>query len=151
MKTARRRGKAVPRVRPRLVETPSAPGIVRASVTKLTSEPCPLCLELAKNRRIRIETVQRVPQGVSAPRDLNGNPCCFDCASAHTLMKLKIGLDFEMARIAVGNDRQEQYRLPGALLGTVAMGCTRPSAPGDLEDQHRWLDKHKWFDIDEES
>ena len=119
----------------------------RLTTPPLTDKPCPLCLKLAQDGCIRVEMIQRVPAGAFAPRDLDGDPCCFDCASARTLMKLMSSLNFEMARIAVGNDRQEQYRLPGALMGTVAMGVTRPSAAGDLERHHAWLDQHSWFGI----
>ena len=56
-----------------------------------------------------------------------------------------------MARIAVGNDRQEQYRLPGVPMGLAMDGQIRKSKPGDLEDQHAWLDRMQWFHIDKET
>lgn len=118
---------------------------------KLSETPCPRCLELAQTGAIRIETVQRLPEGVGvAPvaRDGSGK-CCFDCASADALMGMGC-LSFLMARIAVGNDRQEQYRLPGMPRGLAYSGQIRMSAPGDLEDQHLWLDRMNWFNIDEE-
>jgi hypothetical protein len=59
------------------------------------------------------------------------------------------GLSFVAARIAVGNERQEQYRLPGVPMGLVAAGYVRPSAPGDFERQLRWLDEHHWWGIRE--
>ncbi|OHD23817.1 MAG: hypothetical protein A2Y38_17155 [Spirochaetes bacterium GWB1_59_5] len=114
----------------------------------LTDKPCPRCLDLAQRGRIRMETIQRLP-AKPAPRGLNKRYCCFDCAAADGLMKLqKWSIDdqhFEMARIATGNCRQEQYRLCGAPMGLVGLGLMRPSAPGDLEEQHVWLDKNGWF------
>jgi hypothetical protein len=56
-----------------------------------------------------------------------------------------------MARIAVGNDRQEQYRLPGVPLGLVAQHYVRPSKAGDLKRHHAWLDAHRWFGLREDS
>ena len=119
---------------------------------KLSETPCPRCLELAQTGRIRTETVQRLPEGLGvAPRARDGSgKCCFDCASADGLLQRVSGMTFEMARIAVGNDRQEQYRLPGVPMGLAMDGQIRKSAPGDLEDQHAWLERMRWFDIDEE-
>jgi hypothetical protein len=126
-------------------------GSVSMPVFPMTDTPCPRCLELARAGRIRVETVQRLPVGALAPiaRDGSGK-CCLDCASADALMSMEQALTFEMARIAVGNDRQEQYRLPGAPLGLVQQCIVRPSRPGDLEEQHAWLDALNWFDIDVE-
>lgn len=109
----------------------------------LTDKPCPRCLSLAQKGRLRPETVQRLPPGAMAPlaRDGSGK-CCFDCASAEGVMRRISGMDFEMARIAVANDRQEQYRLPGASMGLVAMGLVRPSGPLDFKEQSRWLQHH---------
>lgn len=120
---------------------------------KLTEEPCPRCLGLAQDHEIRVETVQRLPAAPWTPlaQDRSG-PCCFDCASADALMRLPPGAyTFAMARIAVGNDRQEQYRLPGAPMGLVGQRIVRPSVKGDLEDQHAWLDRQQWFHIDKET
>jgi hypothetical protein len=124
-----------------------------APAFSLTEEPCERCLELARDRQIRVETVQRLPAAPWTPlaQDRSG-PCCFDCASADALMRLNPGAyTFTMARIAVGNDRQEQYRLPGAPMGLVGIRIVRPSVKGDLEDQHAWLDRMHWFYIDEET
>lgn len=117
---------------------------------ELSEDPCKRCLTLAKERRIRAETVQRLPAHVAArplARDDSGE-CCYDCASADTLMRVAGGMTFEMARIAIGNDRQDQYRLPGIPMGTVMMGFTKPSRDGDLADQHAWLDSNDWFELD---
>lgn len=120
----------------------------RGQIT-LTETPCPRCLALAQKGHIRPETVQRMPAGVGvAPKAHDGSgACCFDCGTADGLKSRVGGLTFEMARIAVGNDRQESYRLPGVRMGVVGI---RPSQPGDLDDQHRWLDRMHWFDIEEE-
>jgi hypothetical protein len=80
-------------------------------------------------------------------RDGSGKSC-HDCASADGLMAYsKKGLDFLMARIAVGNDRQEQYRLPGISMGLVAEGLMRASKEGDFQRHLAWLDEHRWFGI----
>lgn len=133
------------------------PSKVRAPITNhfvqamafgeaLSDDPCPRCFELAKARRLRVEPVQRLPLGLGvAPlaRDGSGK-CCFDCAFADRLVTS--GMTFEMSRIAVANCRQEQYRLPGVRMGLVLNGM-RVSKPGDLEDQHAWLNRHDWFGL----
>jgi hypothetical protein len=103
--------------------------------------PCPRCLALAVGDAIRIETLQPVPEGAWAPLGPNGIRCCYDCASADTLMKIGAAPTWEAARIAVGNDRQEQYRMPGVFMGLVGKGLVRPSDPGDFERQLDWLDR----------
>ena len=118
---------------------------------ELTDTPCPKCLPLAGFGHIRAETVQRVPVGALAPLDIETKqPVCFDCASAGTLLRAGILPDFVMARVAVGNDRQEQYRLPGLQAGLVKAGFMRPSKPGDVEDQIKWLEENNWFEMKEQ-
>lgn len=138
-KTRRQAKKILRRAEPDMLDKPSPP---------MTDAACPRCKELALDKRIRAETVQRVPAGAWAPvaRDGSGK-CCFDCASADGIMGM--GMTFEMARIVVGNDRQEQYRLPGAPMGLVRDGLVRPSKPGDLEAQHEWLERQYWFGLDD--
>jgi hypothetical protein len=110
-------------------------------------------MAMALRGQIRSETVQRLPKGAFAPQGLTGKPECFDCASAGAVLRLKIlpgDLDtldqaFVMARIAVGNDRQEQYRRPGFSMGLVAFGVMRPSRTGDLEEQYAWLETQPWY------
>lgn len=104
--------------------------------------PCPRCAPIFERGGLRREVVQPLPPGAMAPLAQDGSgKCCYDCASADTLVRLRLGANFEMARIAVGNDRQDQYRLPGAPLGLVALGLVRPSAQGDFEMHLRWLDR----------
>ena len=112
----------------------------RAPEPEMTEEPCPRCFSMPQLNR---EMVQPMPKGAWAPlaKIPGGKPCCFDCASADTLMRMTPTLDFDMARIAVGNDRREQYRLPGAPMGLVALGYVKPSKEGDLEKHLAWLDK----------
>lgn len=112
---------------------------------------CPRCLALAREGRIRVETVQPLPEGAMAPlaRDRSGK-CCFDCAATDGVLSFGLAPNFVAARIAVGNDRQEQLRLPGVVMGLVKAGFVRPSARGDLEKHHAWLDAHAWFGIDVE-
>lgn len=127
------------------------PGRVR-NWPPLTSKPCPRCLPLALAGRLRMETVQRLPEGAFAPRAVPTDetpykgPCCLDCGAADTLLRVTPSTPgFVAARIAVGADRQEQYRLPGVPMGLVQQGLVRPSKVGDLEKQHTWLKKNKWF------
>jgi hypothetical protein len=82
--------------------------------------------------------IQRLPKS-APPMNYQRQPWCWDCNSANTVARLMPALTWGMARTAVGNDRREQYRLPGASMGLVGAGLVRPSAPGDLEDQFRWM------------
>lgn len=113
----------------------------------MTAAPCcPRCLKLASEGRIRAETLQPLPPGAMAPLAHDGSgKCCRDCAAADTVVRLGHVPTFEMARIAVGNDRQEQLRLPGAPMGLVQAGLMRPSRSGDLEKHHAWLEANEWF------
>lgn len=117
----------------------------------MTEDPCPRCLPLAQAGRIRMEMVQRLPAGAFAPMAVPGEDeyrgkCCFDCGAADGLLRVMPGVPgFVAARIAVGADRQEQYRLPGIPMGLVQQGFVRPSKAGDLEAHHRWLEKNDWF------
>lgn len=113
----------------------------------LTTKPCQRCLDMARNGVLRFEMVQRLPKSPYAPSAVDGSgPCCRDCGAADTLTRVSKGLNFEMARVAVGNDRQEQYRLPGVPLGLVQLGLMAPSIKGDLEEHRLWLDANNWFE-----
>lgn len=123
--------------------------------------PCTRCLKLAWDNRIRLETVMPIPDTKIAAlacvpsKHEDAGPCCVDCAAADTLVKMGIvikprrnlpkDLDqaFLMARVCVGNDRQEQLRLPGAPMGLVLMHIVRPCAEGDLEKHHAWMDEYR--------
>lgn len=125
----------------------------KVHVVPMTVQACPRCKALAVAGRIRAETVQRLPEGAAAPMGLSGQKECYDCASAETLIRMGVvgggsrdEQAFEMARIAVGNDRQEQYRLPGVPMGLVKAHLVRPSAPGDFEEQHAWLKTQDWYE-----
>lgn len=96
--------------------------------------------------------IQPLPQGAAAPLGIRDNKkCCYDCASADTLIKLghfsNDDQGFFMARVAVGNERSDQYRLPGAPMGLVLAHIVRPSAPGDFETHLAWLKAHRWFEL----
>lgn len=106
----------------------------------LNAQPCPTCLETYRSGMMREEAVQPLPVGAQAPLGLDGRKQCFDCASAGTLIRM-LGFTWEQARIAVANERQEQYCLPGVPMGLVGEGLVRPSKPGDLELHNRWRDK----------
>ncbi len=117
---------------------------------KMTALPCPRCLPLAKKHDIRAETLQPLP-AQAPPLGMDGKPCCFDCQAADNLMKTARSVNsFIAARIAVGNTRQEQYRLPGIPLGLVQAGLVRPSVQGDLEKHYEWLEENRWFGIEDD-
>ena len=116
----------------------------------LTREPCPVCLGLAKERRIRVETVQRMPEGAFAPLGkYHRMKICCDCNSAEMLLQFKIVGDFLSGRIAVGNDRQEHYRLPQFPVGLIRDGYVRDNV-GTFEEQIAWLDEKNWFGLRDE-
>lgn len=130
----------------------------------MTEAPCPRCLRLAIEGRIRVETVMPLPAGAWAPmrrpggdderadgsdlvdeaygRDKKQEKQCLDCASAETCIRL-LGLPgFVAARVAVGNDRQEQLRMPGLHAGLVAQGLVRPTVDQDaLKNHYKWLER----------
>jgi hypothetical protein len=51
------------------------------------------------------------------------------------------GIDFGMARIAVANDRQESFRLPGVKMGLCYEGWVRPSQPGEWQLHLAWMER----------
>jgi hypothetical protein len=113
---------------------------------ELSAVPCPRCRPLAETRKIRAEMVQPLPEGALAPLAQDGSgKCCYDCASADTLLRLKMAPDFVSARIATGTDREDSHRRPGVPMGLVKAGLVRPSKPGDFEQHLAWLDQHSWF------
>lgn len=117
-----------------------APAPPTMSGYPVTTTPCPLCVELLTQGRIRRETVMPVPVGAMAPRSrYRGCAICVDCAAAEGLMP-QVGT-FEMARIATGNCRQESLRLPGLAMGLVMAGYMRASQEGDFDRHHAWLDR----------
>lgn len=103
-------------------------------------EPCPSCVRASMVGTIRREATQPLPAGAEAPLDYEGNPWCFDCSAASTLSRVAPALTWDMARTAVGNDRQEQLRMPGVPMGLVKTGIVRPSAEGDFERHVEWLE-----------
>lgn len=106
----------------------------------MTDKPCPRCVMAYYMGAIRDTMIQRMPAGAYAPlaKVPGGKPCCFDCAAADTVHIFCKLPSWEHARTAVGNDREEQLRLPGVPMGLVAMGFMRPSAPGDLKQHLAW-------------
>lgn len=131
-----------------------------------STDACPRCLPLAFSDQMPIECVQPLPPFGIAPRTVeDGERCCFDCASTDTALKMltrdraktnrylyrarfragergqhvPAGLTWDMLRIAVANDRSEQYRLPGVPMGMVMKGWVRPSYEGELEEHYTWL------------
>jgi hypothetical protein len=51
------------------------------------------------------------------------------------------GINFGMARVAVGNDRQESMRLPGVKMGLAYEGWVRVSQPGEWQAHVAWMDR----------
>lgn len=130
-------------------------------------QPCPRCLSLAFHGLIRAETVMPIPNTPPlAIEDLGehspaGSPICHDCQAAENLSKLGVlaswvstepggnkrpmpeGLDFTARRIVIGNERQEQLRLPEGIrghFGLVREGRVMASqGENALEDHHAWL------------
>lgn len=119
----------------------------------MTTKPCPRCLVLAQEGEIRPETILPVPQGAFAPEARDGSgKTCFDCASAEALQGMGVHPDFTACRVVVGNDRQENLRLPAGIrekYGLVGKGLVR-SCRGDnaLALHHAWLNQYVpwWFD-----
>lgn len=101
--------------------------------------PCPVCSALAPNV-LWYSMVMPLPDGVMAPLSrYQGGHICHDCASAETLIGMEILPEFNMARVAVGNDRLESLRLPdGRFFGLVKDGIVRPSRTGDLITLLNW-------------
>ena len=99
---------------------------------------CPSCRAVAS--QIRRETLMPVPLGSRAPlsRRRKIGAICFDCAATEALMTLNSGLDFPMARIAVGNDRQEKLRLPGLAGHAKGIPMVKGALAGDLSRLQRW-------------
>lgn len=135
-------------------------------------KPCLRCVKLAYSGRIRTETVMPLPPGDTAPEAADGSgPCCWDCQSADNLQKLMSrglaphlgprtrhvvhkttqeriddwsAFTFVMARVAVGNDRQEQLRMPGMPMGLAhpSVNLVRLSKTNALQDHHDWMDRN---------
>lgn len=116
----------------------------------MTTAPCPRCLKLAIDGRIRAETVMPLPEGAFAPLGHNNQKCCFDCQSADNVVRLAQAPGFEAARIAVGNDRQEAIRLPEGIvmaecMGLIKAGYMRPYPnQADWDTHQAWLKQHVW-------
>lgn len=91
---------------------------------------------------MRSEAIQPVPTPAPPRSRTDNSPVCRDCALAEALVGMQYVPTFEMARIVVANDRQEQLRLPGAPMGLVAMNMMLPNQDGDLERHHAWLAEH---------
>lgn len=103
-----------------------------------TGKACPSCIRALFADQIRHEAVQPLPP-YAGPLDNEGKPWCQDCATAEVLRRIGSVPTWEMARTAVGNDRQEQYRIPGMPIGLVGRGLMRPNAHGDLARHYEWL------------
>jgi hypothetical protein len=138
----------------------------------VTQPACPRCFSLAFAGKIRAETVMPIPSPAPPiaiehlPENASpkGSPICFDCQAAENLAKLgvcgawiatepggpkhppRVDMPFSARRIAVGNERQEQLRLPPELrphFGLVKAGLVRQTAGEHmvaLEYHHDWLE-----------
>ena len=103
------------------------------SVFEITgTKPCPKCVKLSDNGDLDHEAI--MPLGKLAPAlSIDGSgPCCPDCQAAENIVKFGILPEFLMARVAVGNDRLEHFRLPkGTRLGLVASSHMLPCSQDD--------------------
>ena len=116
----------------------------------LTDTVCSRCLRLAWSGGIRQEMVMPRPTAPPLSRD-DGKPCCRDCAAADGLVRWSRVMTFEMARVVVGNDRQEHLRMPlgmGENFGMVKAGFVRPCSLEDLKGHLDWLDRHHILSLD---
>lgn len=71
-------------------------------------------------------------------RDGSG-PCCIDCETADLLQQHVSLPTFAMARVAVGNARQEHLRLGGGP-PEYGLGIPLKDHTRSLDDHHAWLD-----------
>jgi len=133
---------------------PSLEKRVKEQLEEEILPPCPKCMRLAQQGKIRNETVQPLQSTlvVQCPMDVETKePICRECNAAWTLMRLSSVPTWEMARVAVANDFQERIRLPGTRLGLAMVGIVEPSKKGDMERHHRWLDHYNWFREEEDN
>lgn len=122
-------------------------------------EACPRCLAPTIGGALWPEMVMPLPQDAPPLARDGSGPCCHDCAAADGLNAIALPGKYEhlqhgdpetrtwwlMARVAVGNDRIEQLRLPGAPMGLVFYGLMAPSKRGDYEAHRAWLDSLGYF------
>lgn len=113
----------------------------------LSDSPCPVCLRLAWSGVIRPEMVMPLPATCPPRLRSDNKPCCRDCASADGLASdPELCMNFEMARVAVGNDRVEHLRMPLGMsesFGLIGMGRIRPCSIEDLAGHQEWLSRHR--------
>ena len=100
--------------------------------------PCPRCLRALDDGFIWHEMVQPIPPAPPTGKDGSG-PCCRDCAAAETIMRVIGGMDWPMARVAIGNDRVDCMRVPSVAMGLAFGGFMQPNQPGDFDRHLAWL------------
>ena len=117
---------------------------------RATNEPCPVCMTMAMDfGQLRREAVMPLPK--YGPVSVNGVKICFDCQAAENLVKYGILFDFEPARTAVANERQETLRLPlgmAQLRGMCMEGLIKPASEDDFDNHLAWLDNVYPVDAD---
>lgn len=103
-----------------------------------TRKLCPSCEKMIGV--LRRETLMPVPTNGFAPLSVfkGMGYICFDCGAAETVMRLH-KLDWDQARIAVANDRQEKLRLPG--VGCIGLPYVKAAREGDLDRLQAWHDE----------
>jgi len=107
-----------------------------------SDDPCSRCHALYEQGKLRGETVMPLPEGAFAPRGWHREPQCLDCAVAELAIKLgHFGRDmFVAARVAVANERQERFRLPGVMMGVY---WRHMNAYVPLAQHQAWCEKHR--------
>lgn len=113
----------------------------------LSNTVCPVCLKMAWAGKIRPGMVMPLPDFSPPLLRSDNKPCCRDCAAADGLAAGdRLGMNFDMARIAVGNEREEHMRMPLGMsehFGLVKYGYVLPCSLEDLKWHQDWLFEHR--------
>lgn len=110
---------------------------------KTVPPPCPNCMKLLMDGKIRRETVQPLPQGpgqAAISKRRRGFKICRLCSKAEDIADRDLGLDDGMAQIAVRNEFQEAIRLPKGMNALRGMRLFPELSSADLDSHYEWLD-----------
>lgn len=113
----------------------------------LSDTVCAKCLRMAWAGEIRPGMIMPLPEFCPPLLRADNKPCCRDCAAADGLAAdPKMCMTFDMARVAVGNEREEHMRMPFGMsehFGLVRIRVVLPCSLDDLEWHQAWLAKHR--------